>query len=85
MATRTRTSRTKRTNRDYIRGLARARLERIFKHALEEHRYGIALEAVMAQCRLSGIRIDPPSRSGAPLSPEALQQLMTDAETRRDS
>lgn len=85
MATRTRTSRTKRTNRDYIRGLARARLELIFKFTLEEKRYDLALESTKALCRLFDIRIDGPRWPAPHLSPEALQKLMADAEKRRDS
>lgn len=87
MTTRTRTSWKKRTNRDYIRGLARARLELIFKQAFEEKRYEIALEAVKAHCRLFGLRIDELGQPGsAPiLSPEIWEQLRIDSKRRRDN
>lgn len=87
MTRRTRCGRKKRMSRDYIRGLAGARLELIFKHAFEEQHYEIALEAVKAHCRLFGIRIDGPGRPRpAPIiSPEVWQKMLTDAERRRVS
>lgn len=87
MAKRTRASRTKRVNRDFIRGLAQRRLELIFKGALEQQRYDIAIESILATCRLFNIPIDGPGRSGSalPFSVEPLEKLMTDAAKRRDS
>lgn len=87
MGTHTRTRRTRRTSRTYLRGLACARSELIFKEALAVKQYGVALEAVKLQCRLHGFKIDGPGQPGdAPIiSPEIWQKLFTDAERRRDS
>lgn len=85
MGSRTKTCRTRRTSRAYLRGLACARSELIFKEALATKQYGVALEAVKLQCRLHGFKIDGPGQPAPILSPEIWQQLHIDVAKRRVS
>jgi hypothetical protein len=72
---------------DLVKGLAKARLDLVYRDSLKTGRLDLALEAVKAMCRLFNIRIDGPARPGTTttMSTEEWQKLLFDAKKRRDS
>lgn len=76
---------TRRMSRGSFRRLQGARLDLIFRHAIEAQHLTIALEAVRTHCRLHGIQIDGPDQTAPLLTPETWQRLLADAEKRRVS
>lgn len=85
MATRPRIRRTRRPSRAYLRGLACARSELIFKEALATKQYGVALAAITLQCRLHGFTVDGPDQTAPIMSPAIWEKQVIDSGKRRDS